>query len=415
MASGSIPQVTEPLSTVLVVALNYAPEPTGNAPYTTKLVEGLRGQGHDVRVLTGYPHYPWWRVQEGYTGLSRREMINHVPVRRVRHTVPAAPRTVSRLWMELTFGLHAVCTRWGEPDIVLVVSPALFSSGLAVLKAKLRRKRVSIWVQDLYSRGLEETAGRRSLVSRAMRRVESAILAACASVTVIHDRFQAYVVNELRIPECKVHVVRNWSHVHLPSGFDRARARRDLGWADDEIIALHAGNMGVKQGLENVVEAARLASALGSPVKFVLLGDGNRRAALEEAGAGIPNLAFVRPMDDASYSAALRAADVLLVNELADVREMSVPSKLTSYFATGLPVVAATHEESATSDEICLSEGGVRVDPERPSVLLRAIEALGTDPERAARLGANGQSYASRMLSAEAAITAHERVLLSHA
>ncbi|MDP9885844.1 glycosyltransferase involved in cell wall biosynthesis [Sinomonas atrocyanea] len=407
--------MTEPLSTVLVVALNYAPEPTGNAPYTTKLVEGLRGQGHDVRVLTGYPHYPWWRVQEGYTGLSRTELVNSVPVQRVRHTVPAAPRTLSRLLMEFTFGLHAVFVRWGEPDTVLVVSPALFSSGLAVLKARLRGKRVAIWVQDLYSRGLEETAGRRSIVSRAMRRVESAILSSCASVTVIHDRFRAYVVDDLNVPKSKVHVVRNWSHVQLPSQFDRGLARRELDWAEGEIIALHAGNMGVKQGLENVVEAARLASALGSPVKFVLLGDGNRRAALEEAGAGIPNLTFVRPMDDAAYSAALRAADVLLVNELADVREMSVPSKLTSYFATGLPVVAATHEESATSDEIRLSEGGVRVDPERPSVLLRAIEALGADPERATALGANGQRYALRMLSAEAAITAHERVLLSHA
>ncbi|MFC0488273.1 glycosyltransferase family 4 protein [Sinomonas atrocyanea] len=407
--------MTEPLSAVLVIALNYAPEPTGNAPYTTKLVEGLCNQGHDVRVLTGYPHYPWWKVQEGYTGLSRVEFVNDVPVRRVRHTVPAVPKTISRLLMEFTFGLHAVSVRWGEPDVVLVVSPALFSSGLAVLRARLQGKRVAIWVQDLYSRGLEETAGRRSLMSRAMRKVESAILAACGSVTVIHDRFKAYVVNELRVPETKVHVVRNWSHVRLPSKFDRARARRSLGWVDDEVIALHAGNMGVKQGLENVVEAARLASALGSQVKFVLLGDGNRRAALEEAGAGIPNLTFLRPMDDAGYSAALRAADVLLVNELADVREMSVPSKLTSYFATGLPVVAATHEESATSDEIRLSEGGVRVDPERPSVLLRAIETLGTDLERAAKLGANGQSYASRMLSAEAAITAHERVLLSQA
>lgn len=400
---------------VLVVGLNYAPEPTGNAPYTTKLVEGLREQGHEVRVVTGYPHYPWWKVQEGYTGLSRLESVNDVPVRRLRHTVPAAPRALSRLVMELTFGLHAVFVRWGDPDVVLVISPALFSSGLAVLKARLRGKRVAIWVQDLYSRGLEETAGKRSLASRAMRRIESTILAACASVTVIHDRFRSYVVDELNIPESRVHVVRNWSHVRLPAEFDRAKARRQFGWKDGDTIALHAGNMGVKQGLENVVEAARLASALGSPVKFVLLGDGNRRAALEEAGAGIPNLTFVRPMDDASYSAALRAADVLLVNELADVREMSVPSKLTSYFATGLPVVAATHEESATSDEIRLSEGGIRVDPERPSVLLRAVEGLGADQDRASKLGANGQAYASRVLSAETAIAAHERVLLAQA
>lgn len=397
-------------ASVLVVGLNYAPEPTGNAPYTTKLAEGLARTGHTVEVLTGYPHYPNWRIADGYTGLSTKQLINGVSVNRLRHTVPHVPRTVNRLLMEVTFGLHTALRRWSEHDVVLVVSPGLFSSAFAVAKARLKGVPVAIWIQDLYSRGLEETGGSRSL-TKAMKWVESRILRACTGVTVIHGRFRDYVVDELDVSRDNVDVIRNWTHIQHDPIFDREAVRARLGWSSEETIALHAGNMGVKQGLENVVEAARLADAFGSRVKFVLLGDGNRREALHVAGEGIRSLSFLKPLGDREYSEALRAADVLIVNERPELREMSVPSKLTSYFATGLPVVAATHSESATADEIRASGAGILVDPQRPSALLRGVERLRDNPVEAQDLGARGPVYASKVLSETTAIGAYSRWL----
>ena len=399
-------------ASVLLIGLNYAPEPTGNAPYTTKLAEGLARLGHKVEVLTGYPHYPHWRVAEGYSGLSTEEMLNGVPVRRLRHSVPAVPRTLNRLIMELTFGLHSALRRWGQHDVVLVVSPGLFSSAFAVAKARLTGTPVAIWIQDLYSRGLEET-GAGGSTTRAMKWVESKILRACSGVTVIHGRFRDYVVDELSVPRRNVDVIRNWTHIQHNEEFDREAVRARLGWRSDETIALHAGNMGVKQGLENVVEAARLADAFDSHVRFVLLGDGNRREALEVAGEGISSLSFLKPLSDREYSEALRAADVLIVNERPELREMSVPSKLTSYFATGLPVVAATHSESATADEIRASGAGIVVDPLRPSALLRGVERLRSTPEEAAGLGSAGPVYAASVLSESTAISAYSQWLAS--
>lgn len=397
-------------ASVLLIGLNYAPEPTGNAPYTTKLAEGLARLGHKVEVLTGYPHYPHWRIAQGYSGLSIQETLNGVPVRRLRHSVPSVPRTLNRLFMELTFGLHSALRRWGRHDVVLVVSPGLFSSAFAVAKARLTGIPVAIWIQDLYSRGLEET-GAGGSTTKAMKWVESRILRACSGVTVIHGRFRDYVVDELSVPGHNVYVIRNWTHIQHNEDFDRQAVRARLGWSADETIALHAGNIGVKQGLENVVEAARLADAFDSHVRFVLLGDGNRREALQVAGEGISSLSFLKPLSDKEYSEALRAADVLIVNERPELREMSVPSKLTSYFATGLPVVAATNSESATADEIRTSGAGIIVDPLRPSALLRGVERLRSTPEEAAGLGAAGPAYAASVLSESTAISAYSEWL----
>ena len=101
--------------------------------------------------------------------------------------------------------------------------------------------------------------------------------------------------------------------------------------------------MGVKQGLENVVEAARLAdSQLDNRVNFILMGDGNQRSALEIRAKGIRSLQFLDPVPDEQFQSMLADSDVLLVNERPGVEEMSVPSKLTSYFSAGVPVLAAT-------------------------------------------------------------------------
>jgi len=395
---------------VLIVGLNYVPEPTGIAPYTTGLAEGLARDGAPVRVIAGFPHYPQWRVQDGYSGRTMRETIAGVPVTRLRHYVPSAPRLLDRLVLELGFGLRALTARWGRPDVVLLVSPALFSTGLAGLRARLTGVPHCVWVQDIYTLGVAESGTGGRLAGRALASVERSILRSADRVVVIHDRFKRYLVEDLGVDADRVEVVRNWSHVDESPAFSRTGTRERLGWGRDDVVVLHAGNMGAKQGLENVVHASQLAAERGSRVRFVLLGDGNRRAALEALG-GNAALDFVDPLPDEEFTAALHAADVLLVNERPGLTEMSVPSKLTSYFSSGLPVIAATDAASVTAEELARSRAGVRVDAADPAALLAAAEAMAADPESAAAYGRAGRAFRAAYLSEHSAIAAFSAIL----
>lgn len=398
---------------ITILGLNYAPEPTGNAPYTASLAEGLVEAGHDVRVITGYPHYPEWQLKEGYKGWTHDELVDGVSVKRRRHFIPRAPSAVHRMHMELSFGFRLFFARWGNPDVVLVVSPALFSSALALLRIRLtpRRPAVGLWVQDLYSLGVVETGAGGKKLGGLMSKVESLILRSADGVVVIHDRFREYIVKSLGVPSEVTRVIRNWTH--LPpsptSGIGRIRAR--LGWATDDVVVLHAGNMGKKQGLENVIEAARLAQERNSKVRFVLMGDGNQRKRLEELAEGIDRIQFVAPLPDEEFQQALAAADVLLVNELPGVKDMAVPSKLTSYFNAGVPVIAATDSGSVTALEINASRGGIRVDASAPEALLKAAEELSLDPKAAAALGNNGLRFRNETLSEAAAVGAYDEFI----
>ena len=390
---------------VLIVGLNYAPEATGIAPYTTGLARGLAQRGHEVRVITSMPHYPEWRVRPGYEGWARRERIDGVDVLRLRHYVPSSPIGVSRLLSEISFGLRVLGARWHAADLVIFVSPALFSTALGMLRSRLLRMPSAVWVQDLYSLGIVQ-AGEQSgggLVARVIGSVESWVVRGASRVVVIHDRFVSKV-EQLGAERSAIQVVRNWSHVDIDVTGDVQQARDRLGWKPGETVVLHSGNMGVKQDLGNVVEAARLAHEQAAPLRFVFTGGGSARSALEAQSAGLPNVQFLDPLADREYAAALTAADVLVVNEHPALRDMAVPSKLTSYFAAGRPVIAATDADSVTAAELRASGGGVQVDPAQPRLLLEAVLALRTDCDRAAELGRHGLRYRAAVLSEAGAI-----------
>ncbi|WP_146234122.1 glycosyltransferase family 4 protein [Curtobacterium sp. MCPF17_046] len=398
---------------VLLVGLNFRPESTGIAPYTSGLAAELARRGVRVRAISSFPHYPQWRFPDG--GVPSKSITSEagVTVVRRRHRLPRRPGGLSRALSELSFGVAAAATRFGRPHVVVLVSPALLSSAVALLKARLvTRRPVVFWVQDLYTLGLQELgAGSATLAERAIGAVERWCLRSADAVVVIHERFRNTVVDTLGVDPDAVTVVRNWSHLEDTEPVDRDAARAEQGWDRSDFVVLHAGNMGVKQGLENVVQAAQLATSNGSTVRFVLLGDGNQREHLAALSAGVPAVSMVGSLPDDKFRNAIGAADALLVNERRGVAGMAVPSKLTSYFSTGLPVIAATDPGSVTESEVLLADAGLVVPAGDPQALLEAAESLASDAELAAKFGENGRRYRATRLTPRASFDTFTQLL----
>lgn len=395
---------------IKIVGINYFPEVTGIAPYTTGMAEGLAAHGHEVNVVTGLPHYPEWRVYDGYRSeRSYRETVNGVTIDRPRHYVPENPSPRGRIRMEASFARAVLTRRWDRPSVVIAVSPALLSTAAVVGSARLRGVPVGVIVQDLYGKGVVETGAMNGTSADLAAQFEGRVLRAASGVSVIHDRFVPVLTN-VGVDSGAVTVIRNWTHVGASSGHspaDSTDVRRQYGWGADELIVVHAGNMGAKQGLENVIAAARLAAAElpTATIRFVLLGDGNQRRALQEQAAGVGLLEFVKPLPDKEFRAVLDTADVLLVNEKPGVGDMAVPSKLTTYFTTGKPVVAATDQSSGAAAEVRAAGAGVIVEPGNPRALVEAALAIGRDKSAAAQYGEAGKRYSQNVLDRSAAIS----------
>lgn len=396
---------------IMVLGVNYAPEPTGIAPYTAAMCRGLAARGHQVRVLTTFPHYPQWQLLPEHRGsVTRHETIDGIPVTRLRHFVPNPPTGLPRAVSEVSFGARLLAHRWGRPDVVICLSPALLSTAMAAARAKTGRRRpaVGVVMQDLYSAGVGETDSGGSAIARVFTRLESAVARRVDGVAVIHDRFKRRAVQHLDVDPERVTVIRNWTHIKPVDPFEEHTFRARMGWRDDEAVVLHAGAMGEKQDLGNVVAAARLADSQRLPVRFVLMGDGGQRASLQAEASGLSTIDFLDPLPDEDFGRALRAADALLVNERVGLNEMAVPSKLTSYFSSGTAVIAATEATSTTAEEVEAAGAGVRVDPGDPAALVSSVLSLRSDPLTLRELGSSGPTYCDKVLSEDVALDAYD-------
>ena len=252
---------------IALIGINYAPETTGIAPYTAGLARGLAARGHDVEVMTGQPHYPQWQRLPGYGQFRSTEEIDGVRVRRFRHYVPRRQSTRRRALMELTFGVQAASSRWNKPDVVICVSPPLIASALCAARLRFghRGPALGVLVQDVYSRAITEIGALEEASSSAVRRLEAFLTRSADGVVVIHEGFGRDLATLLNVDKQRIREIRNWTHVPRPSPAASAEFRSRHGWRPDDIVVLHAGNMGLKQGLENVIDAARLARRIRRP------------------------------------------------------------------------------------------------------------------------------------------------------
>lgn len=391
------------MTRVLLVSTNYAPEQAGIGPYATQIAEHWVETGRaEVHVLAGMPHYPNWRVADGYRDVWRREEeLAGVRLHRRRHSVPARQTAVRRALYEASILAHGIVAppRMDAPDAVVAQLPSLAGGALGARLARRHGVPYIPVVQDLMGAAAAQSGirggGRAAAVARA---VESRVLRRASLVGVIHETFVPRVA-AMGVDEKLIRVVPNWSHVTGPTR-PRAEMRARLGWREGQTVLLHSGNMGLKQGLEVLVEAARSDPSL----RVVLMGDGNQRERLAALGAGLPNLDFLPPADSGEFTDVLAAADVLAVTQRSSVLDMSVPSKLTSYFAAGRPVVAAVAEGGGAAEEMRRAGAGVVVPPEDPEALLAAVRTLAGDPDLGAALGAKGPVYVREHLSSEAGL-----------
>jgi glycosyltransferase involved in cell wall biosynthesis len=388
------------------IGINYSPETTGIGPYTSAIATRLAFDNFQVSVITTQPHYPSWKIEKKDRAWSSSESLNRVSVNRLLHYVPRSPKGFKRLLSEVSFGLRVIFRAWPKSDAIILISPALISSAFAMLKIRIlyRNTPVAVWVQDLYAIGLAETGQSQNWALKVISKVEGWLLNKADEVIVIHRRFAARIIIDYKMEPSKVSVLRNWVHIQPSNHGLREKSRKRFGWDDETVVVLHTGNMGIKQGLENVIDAAKLADAEKVGIRFVLMGDGGQRTSLEAASKGVNRIEFVDPVDSETYSQMLSNADVLLVNELPGICEMAVPSKLTSYFQSGTPVLAATAIGGTTSEEVLAAQAGLVVESGNPRALLENAMALGSQIGARGQYGDKAMEYAKSALSEEAAV-----------
>jgi colanic acid biosynthesis glycosyl transferase WcaI len=379
--------------------MNYAPERTAIGPFTTGLSEYLVSRGHRVYVVTAFPHYPEWEIQEPYKGrIFLREMRNGVSLRRCYVRLPRNSGALQRILYDCSFSVSAFLAGLGvsDIDVVVAVTPPVQLGFTAWILSRLKRASFIFKVHDL---AVDAAVALNLIENRAVagfaRWLESLIYKKARNVLVICRGFAESIMAR-GVPESKILVLPDWVDTDVIRPLPRQNQfRQTFGIEADRFLVLYAGNMGAKQGLENAIRAAeRLQQVCG--VLFLFVGEGSEKSCLVEiANEGrMENVRFMPLQPNEMLPYMLSAADVLLINQRASVVDIVIPCKLLTYMAAGRPVVAAVHADSEAAKYIRRADCGLVVPPEQPQALADAVRTLHADRSLAERLGRNGRSFA---------------------
>ena len=398
------------LGRVLIIGLNYAPEPVGIGPYTQGLAQALAEAGAAVEAVVAKPYYPQWRTMPVYVGGGwRREQDGAVSLTRCPIYVPKQPSGLKRIIHLASFmlaalppALRTVLRRNSRPDLVVTVAPALLGVLTAWLAARLAGAELWIHVQDFEVEAALATGLMReaSMAARLARWAEDRLLKLGDRVSTISPQMCAKLVAKGIAPE-RVFEMRNWADARFapdPAGGEAIRAEWGLG---NRTVALYSGNIARKQGIEILVEAARLLEAR-TDIAFVICGEGPNRAELERLAAGLSNVGLHDLQPAARMGAMLTMADLHLLPQIAGAADLVLPSKLTNMLASGRPVVATTQPGTGLYAEV---DGcGLITPPGDAAALAAAISALADDPPRRANMGRAAAARAQERWSKPAII-----------
>jgi colanic acid biosynthesis glycosyl transferase WcaI len=196
------------------------------------------------------------------------------------------------------------------------------------------------------------------------------------------------------VPEAKL--------VYFPNAIDlksdepapaRGEFRKRHGFATNEFLAVYAGNLGVKQGLEVLLQTAPLLR--DRRIRLLICGDGAQREVLAARARelNLPNFTMLPLQAGGEYRALLVDADVCFITQQAGAGNSFFPSKLLGLLAESRPVVTVAAPECELALSLAEGNFGVNIAPGRPQELADLLDALASDPPRLANYGAAGRRY----------------------
>lgn len=398
---------------LVVITPHFAPDVAPTGSVMTRIVHELAELGHTIEVITALPWYRDHAVEAAFAGkLIRYEDVRWGRITRL-YPFPATDKRALIRRAAAFAGFSALGTVVGArgPHVegVLAVSPPLTLGLTGWAIARARRATLVFNVQDVYPDvAVELGVLKEGPLLGATRRLERFCYERADAVTVLSEELQDNVGGKTTQP-AKVRVIPNFVDTTAIEPSERENSyRREFG-LESKVVVMYAGNVGLSQSLDIVIEAA---SALSheEDVVFVINGQGAARRDLERTARGLGNVRFVDMQPVERLGEVLGAGDIHLVPLKRGLARSSVPSKTYSILAAGRPLIASVDRGSEVARLVEKAEAGFAVPPEDPEALTKAIRRLLEAPAERARMGRSGRRFVESWASPSAVAKAYEQL-----
>ncbi|MDB5009577.1 MAG: glycosyl transferase, group 1 family protein [Mucilaginibacter sp.] len=397
---------------ILLIGGNFYPEPIGIGKYNGEMMDWLAENGYNCTVVTTYPYYPQWKVQLPYVKKSfwyKKEIKyikpyyeNSVKIYRCPQYVPVNPTGTKRIILDFSFFLTSLIVILRlllrkKYDIIISVVPSFQLGLLAILYKKIRGGKFFYHIQDLQIDAARDLNMIKSpALINFLFSIEKYILKQADVVSSV----SAGMIEKIEMKcDKKVNFFPNWVNTKafypIP---EKAELKKEFNFDPSNIIILYSGAIGEKQGLENILLAAK-SFIDNTNIKFVVCGSGPYLKRLEDLkdSLDLKNIVFMPTQPIEKLNHFLNMADIHLIIQKSHASDLVMPSKLTTILAIGGVTLITALPDSSLYKLIKLHNLGIVVEPENEYALSSGIsEAINNSH---IDISINARAYAEKYLS----------------
>lgn len=392
----------------LLILTQYFPPEVG-APQNRlfELAVRLQKAGIDITVLTAMPNYPQMEIYEAYRGKKYvYEETEGLKIHRASIYASKSKAIVSRLRNYFSFVFSSAVTGkkiQGDFDFLMCESPPLFLGYSAMYLARKKKAKLIFNVSDLWPESAEKLGVvNNPYLLKLAYNLEEKLYKRSVLVT---GQTQGICrnINE-RFPSVKTYWLPNGVDLNYynPDHILPGNWRQVHGFSDTDFIFIYAGIIGIAQGLEIILHAAKRFSETPH-VKFVLMGSGPEKEKLLQlkASLDLSNVVFLEPVTKKEMPSVLRSVNAAIIPlRKLDLFLGAIPSKIFENLAMEIPILLGVDGEARN---LFIHKGncGIFFEPENETGLSNAISTFIENKELATQLGKNGRVFVNDMFNRE--------------
>lgn len=371
---------------LLILNQYFPPDRAATAILLGQLTESL-GQKLDPTVICGSPTY----------NPETRDDLRPRPFK--TRPVPLLPFSrgfmMVRLVNYVLFTLGSLARALGveKSDATMCWTDPPWISWVGLAVKWIKKSKLILVYQDIYPEILNATGMITSTwLLRAIRPVFSFPMLFADKVVVIGEEMSPVLVKK-GVPAHRLLLIENWQDTSLIHPADPKPFRTQHGLLESDFVIMHSGNIGFSQNLELLLESARLLKN-ESRIRFVLIGDGSRKSALERKirEARLDHVHLLPYQPESTLSESLAAANVHYMSLKEPFAGLIVPSKFYGIMAAARPVLAVLPEACSHVKTIRNFNLGFLCAPSAEELAKTIVSCMG-NPSLLSEMGENARRY----------------------
>jgi len=370
-----------PKKRILILGINFAPELTGIGKYTGEMTDWFVENGYQCTVVTSFPYYPNWKVQQPYSGsFYKKETLSNgmLNVYRCPLYVPDSPSGLKRMLHDASFFISALVMIFlllfkERNDQIFCVAPPFHIGFLGIIYRFFKGGKIIYHIHDLQ---IEAARDLHIIKNKTTFFVLFALEKFIINQANYVSSISAGMIRKVAMKTDKeVLFFPNWVDTDIFHPIkEKAALKIEWGFDPSDKLILYSGSIGEKQGLESLISIAKNLEK-NSYIKFIICGNGPYKDKLKQLSEEhhLNNIFFMALQPLHIFNNFLNMVDVHLVLQKKKACDLMMPSKLTSIWSTGGLAIVTAEPGSSLHSMINENKMAVVIDCENETLLMNSI------------------------------------------